>query len=233
MKIYILTVWLAIMSITGCGEELADDVVDPSLDDLLPAGDRYNVLERALRDMLNKEPGEELTIDDLATVKHLSIPYVETSYGYFVGNLDLTLLAGCINLTYLDLSGNRISDISPLAGLSHLKTLRLFENKTTDISPLGSLVNLQQLDLQHNRIVDIEPLSGLIQIEKLYLNHNQIVDLKPLVDNPGLVNENPVHLEDGFDFRADVVGVGGNPLSEVSRNEHIPALEARGVIVRQ
>ena len=53
-----------------------------------------------------------------------------------------------------------------------------------------------------------------------------------MVDNPGLMNENPVHLEGGFDIRADVVAVGSNPLSEVSRNEHIPVLEAREVIVR-
>ncbi|MYE88624.1 leucine-rich repeat domain-containing protein [Candidatus Poribacteria bacterium] len=235
MKIFsiiTLTGCLLIVLITGCGEELANDMVDPKSNDLLPDSDRYSVLERALRDILNKSDGEELTTDDLATVEHLSIPYVYTSYGTFIGNLDLTLLAGCINLTYLDLSGNRISNINPLAGLSHLKTLHLLENKITDLRPLAGLVNLQKLDLQHNRIVDITSLKGLTQLEKLYLNGNQIVDLKPLVDNPGLVNENPVHLEGGFDIRADVVAVGGNPLSEVSRDEHIPALEARGVIVR-
>ena len=239
MKIYILTLvsCLLIVLITGCGEELADDMVDPQSNDLLPDSDRYySVLERALRaalrDTLGKAPSEELTTDELATVKRLSIPYVLDPYEVFAVDLDLTLLPRCINLTYLDLSGNRISDISPLAGLSHLKTLHLLENKITDIRPLAGLVNLQILDLQRNRIVDITPLKGLTQLEKLYLNSNQIVDLKPLVDNPGLVNENPVHLEGGFDIRADVVAVGNNPLSEVSRDEHIPALEARGVIVR-
>jgi len=223
--------------ITGCSEKPADNMVDSQPDDLPPDSDRYySVLERALRaalrDALGKVPSEELTTNELATLKRLSIGSIELGYGYFVGDLDITLLAGCINLTYLDLSGNRISDISPLAGLSHLKTLRLLRNKITDLRPLAGLVNLQILDLQHNRIVDITSLKELTQLEKLYLNNNQIVDLKPLVDNPGLVNENPVHLEGGFDIRADVVAVGGNPLSEVSRDEHIPALEARGVIVR-
>ena len=235
MKIYILTLLscLLIVLITGCGEELADDMVDPQSNDLLPDSDRYySVVERALRATLGKVPGEELTTDELATVKRLSIPYVLDPYEVFAVDLDLTLLPRCINLTYLDLSGNRISNINPLAGLSHLKTLHLLENKITDLRPLAGLVNLQILDLQRNRIVDITPLKELTQLEKLYLNDNQIVDLKPLVDNPGLVNENPVHLEGGFDIRADVVAVGGNPLSEVSRDEHIPALEARGVIVR-
>ena len=219
MKIFsiiTLTGCLLIVLITGCGEELEDDMVEPQSDDLLPDSDRYySVLERALRAALDKVPGEELTTNELATLKRLSIGRVELSHGYFVGDLDLTLLAGCINLTHLDLSGNRISDISPLAGLSHLKTLRLLENKITDLRPLAGLVNLQILDLQRNRIADITPLKGLTQLQKLYLNSNQIVDLKPLVENPGLANENPVHLEGGFDIRADVVAVGGNPLSEV------------------
>ena len=240
MKIFsiiTLTGCLLIVLITGCGEELEDDMVEPQSDDLLPPdSDRYySVLERALRAALRdlgKVPSEELTTDELATLKRLSIGSVELGHGYFVGDLDITLLAGCINLTYLDLSGNRISDISPLAGLSHLRTLSLLENKITDLRPLAGLVNLQILDLQRNRIVDITPIKGLTQLEKLYLNSNQIVDLKPLVENPGLVNENPVHLEGGFDIRADVVAVGGNPLNEVSRDEHIPTLEARGVIVR-
>ena len=92
---------------------------------------------------------------------------------------------------------------------------------------------IKELSLQNNQIRDITPLANLIQIEKLYLQHNMIVDLKPLVDNLGLVNKNPVHLEGGFDWQADVVGIHDNPLSEVSRNVYIPALEARGVIVRQ
>ena len=238
MKIYILTLLgcLAIMSITGCGERVEDSMVDPHLPDVsvdYDDWDTYSLLERALRVALDKVPGEELTTDELATVRRLWIPYAELRYGIFIiEDLDLTLLAGCINLTELNLSANRVSDISPLAGLTHLKELYLSENKIVDIRPLAGLVNLQKLDLQHNRISDITPLSGLTQLEKLYLNSNQIVDLKPLVDNPGLVNENPVHLEGGFDIRADVVAVGGNPLSEVSRDEHIPALEARGVIVR-
>ena len=61
---------------------------------------------------------------------------------------------------------------------------------------------------------------------------NMIVDLKPLVDNPGLGNEDPVHLEDGLERQSDIVTVQDNPLSDVSRNVYIPALKARGVIVK-
>ena len=235
MKIYILTLLgcLAIMSITGCGERVDDSMVDSQPDDLPPdSGRYYSFLERALRAALGKVPGEELTTDELATLKRLWIPYVELSYGYFGEDLDLTLLEDCINLTQLSLSGNRISDITPLKGLVNLQQLDLKHNRISDISSLKELVNLEQLDLQQNRIVDITPLQHLVQLEKVYLTDNQIANIKPLVDNPGLVNENPVHLEGGFDIRADVVSVRANPLSEISKNQHIPALEARGVIIK-
>jgi len=51
------------------------------------------------------------------------------------------------NLTWLDLSRNRISDLRPLAGLTNLETLILVLNSITDISPLAELTNLQRLYL--------------------------------------------------------------------------------------
>ena len=94
------------------------------------------------------------------------------------------------------------------------------------------MIQLKELDLQDNQIHDITPLANLIQIDKLYLDRNMIVDLKPLVDNPGLGNEAPVHLEADFERQADVVTVHGNPLNRVSHIEYIFALTRRGVIVR-
>ncbi len=146
---------------------------------------------------------------------------------------DLEPLTGLVNLQKLDLSWNRVNDLTALASMIQLKKLNLRGNQIRDITPLAGMVQLKELDLHDNQIRDIKPLANLTQIEKFYLHNNMIVDLKPLVDNPGLVNTNPVHLEGGFEWRADVVTVRDNPLSDVSRNVYIPALEARGVIVRQ
>ncbi len=146
---------------------------------------------------------------------------------------DLEPLTGLVNLQKLDLSWNRVNDLTALASMIQLKKLNLRGNQIRDITPLAGMVQLKELDLHDNQIRDIKQLANLTQIEKFYLHNNMIVDLKPLVDNPGLVNTNPVHLEGGFEWRADVVTVRDNPLSDVSRNVYIPALEARGVIVRQ
>jgi Leucine-rich repeat (LRR) protein len=244
---------LLILLIVACGDDADDDDYNNDYDD----PDHpiiYPVFERTLAEALGKTPGEEITPDELATLTHLTFP-PPRALGPFFGRQSIKLLAHCINLKELDLYGYVIADFSPLAGLTRLERLNLRNTLISDLEPLAGLVNLQKLDLSMNRlndltvlagmiqlkeldlhdnqIRDITPLANLIQIEKLYLQHNMIVDLKPLVDNLGLVNKNPVHLEGGFDWQADVVGIHDNPLSEVSRNVYIPALEARGVIVRQ
>ena len=145
---------------------------------------------------------------------------------------DLQPLAGLVNLQQLDLSANQVNDLTALASMIQLKELYLDDNQIHDITPLANLIQLKELNLRDNQIRDITPLANLIQINKLNLQDNMIVDLKPLVDNPGLVNENPGHLEEDFGWAGDTVTLSGNPLSDVSINVYIPALQARGVTVR-
>lgn len=121
-------------------------------------------------------------------------------------------------LVSLDLDSNQISNISPLATLTNLTDLRLWRNKISDISPVQGLTNLIFLGLGGNQISDISPLTGLANLTALYLWDNQISDISPLVDNAGL-------------GPGDMVWLGTNPLSAQSINEHIPALQVRGVTV--
>ncbi|MCY4119457.1 MAG: hypothetical protein OXG72_00855, partial [Acidobacteria bacterium] len=69
-----------------------------------------------------------------------------------------------------------------------------------------------------NRIADLAPLEGLPELSRLDLRDNRIADLAPLVANAGL-------------SAGDWLALAGNPLSEKSLNEHVPALLARGVEV--
>ena len=106
------------------------------------------------------------------------------------------------NLTYLNLSRNRIKDlqglkkfssidtlilecmsIDNLKGIEHLKTiehLSLASNEIDDITQLKDLVNLKYLDLRGNNISDLTPLSKLKQLKELYLEDNLIEDISPL-----------------------------------------------------
>ena len=131
---------------------------------------------------------------------------------------DISVLASLTNLTDLTLGFNAITDISPLAGLTNLEELYLGYNAITDISALAGLTNLTDLNLSNNGITNISSLVDLTNLKELWLEDNAISDLSLLVANMGL-------------GRGDKVVVDDNPLSDISINTHIPALEDRGVRV--
>ena len=267
---------LLILLISACGNDIDDDNYGTDDDDFEDCinGTEYTHIEEALANALGKVPGEEITPDEFAALTHLTVPEPHHRWGGAgdTGWHNIALLAHCINLKELDLSGTPIADLSPLAGLTRLerlnlslteifdlerlaglvnlqqlnlswnqlndltalagliqlKELNLRGNQISDITPLANLIRIDKLYLNSNLIVDLKPLANLTQIDKLYLDSNLIVDLKPLVDNPGLVDDT----REDFDWGGDTVTVSDNPLSEVSRNVYIPALQARGVNVR-
>ncbi len=160
-----------------------------------------------------------LAINDIADLSPLA-GLVNLQYLDLASNdiVDLSPLADLVNLQYLDLSINDIADLSPLVGLVQLRTLNLAINDIADLSPLAGLVNLQYLDLSINDIADLSPLMGLVRLRTLNLRNNKIVDIQSLLDNVGIGAGDKIELQ-------------GNNLSDISRNQHIPALEARGVTV--
>ena len=132
---------------------------------------------------------------------------------------DVSPLSGLNSLTFLELSDNEIADVSPLSGLASLTVLELDGIEIADVSPLSGLNSLTHLTLADNNIADVSPLSGLTSLTYLQLGGNWISDVSPLVANQGLGN-------------GDVVYLRWNPLGEVSRETHVPALRQRGVDVR-
>ena len=172
------------------------------------------VLRQGIRDTLNKPEGD-ITCADLAGLTELRIrgrqgtdpqtpdKFVANLEGLqyavnlttlqLMGNFtlkDVTLLSTLTELTTLDLSGNRISDVTPLRTLVHLKTLDLGYNlNIRDVSPLRGLIELETLVLNINQITDIAPLSNLTNLRKLDLGTNLIADLRPLVANTGIGND--------------------------------------------
>lgn len=76
----------------------------------------------------------------------------------------------CIHTETMDLSGNRINDLSPLWGLTALKDLNLADNRICDIDALSSLNHLRSVDLSNNPIADISPLFGLEMLEYVALS---------------------------------------------------------------
>ncbi len=76
-----------------------------------------------------------------------------------------------------------------------MSLLDLSYNRIVDVSPLTALTRLQSLYLGSNEIVDLEPLTALTGLSKLELNNNQIEDISPLIANTGLGQWDSVFLE--------------------------------------
>ena len=135
--------------------------------------------------------------------------------------LDVSLLSGLTQLTHLYLEWNAISDISALSGLTQLTSLGLSGNKILDVSLLSGLTQLTHLHLDGNAISDISALSDLTQLKVLNLNRNSILDVSPLLelDLPGT------------EWNNTGLRITENPLSYASINTHIPAMQAKGVVV--
>ena len=164
-------------------------------------------LRAAIAAALGKASDATITKDEISTLLRLDAENAGIS--------DLTGLEFAINLTWLGLSGNQITNLSALADLTNLETLNLLDNQITNLSALAGLTKLRNLYLGNNQITNLSALADLTNLRNLYLWNNQIADVSALA---GLTNLRNLRLND-------------NPLSASSINDHIPALQDRGVRV--
>ena len=66
----------------------------------------------------------------------------------------------------------QVRDLSPLSSLTQLTYLNLSQNKIQNLAPLSSLTQLTHLDLSHNKVQDLAPLKSLTHLNVLKLTHN-------------------------------------------------------------
>jgi len=85
-------------------------------------------------------------------------------------------LATLVNLIELNLTGNKIYDISFIGNLKKLENLQLQDNQITDedLSILTMLPNLKILNLEENEITDYSPLAALTNLTDLRLGQMTI-----------------------------------------------------------
>ncbi len=93
---------------------------------------------------------------------------------------DMTGIEYCVQLSSLDLSRNRISNVHPLAALKNLQSLDLADNEISDADPLAALGQLETLDLSGNEIEDVRALAALTNLRYLNLAGNPIEDMGPI-----------------------------------------------------
>ena len=117
--------------------------------------------------------------------KFTNLQELNLSYNKITEITEIKGLNNLINLQILNLSFNQITEIKGIDKLVNLQQLDLTYNKITEIKGLDKLVNLQQLDLYNNQITEIKAIDNLVNLQILYLSNNQITEIKA-IDN--LVN---------------------------------------------
>lgn len=87
-------------------------------------------------------------------------------------------------LTYLDLSENKIEDLNSLENLEKLKILYLFKNRINNIGLINKLKNLSHLNIHSNNIKEVEISTILLSLKVLNLQNNKIKYVEGLSSLP-------------------------------------------------
>jgi len=132
------------------------------------AGEEYGFIE-AVNDLYLGNLEYELTLADLHNLEgELDLSGFDLE--------DLTGAEYCLNITSLNLSGNRIYRIHQLAGLAKLEVLYLSDNRIDDITFIEGLAELRELDISFNDIEDISVLLELPNLQYVNLIENPVSD---------------------------------------------------------
>ena len=121
----------------------------------------------------------ELLVEDIKQLDELDLTGNKLS--------DITCLSELTHFNSLYLSFNDLTQLQPLEKHNHLLALTLDENQLDDLAPLAGLSKLNLLSLNSNKISDLRPINKLIYLKYLYLGENQIVDIDSLKGLDNLV----------------------------------------------
>lgn len=102
-------------------------------------------------------------LNSSSNLKILNIAGVEN-----IKNIDI--LKHFKNLEEVDISNNKISDISPLENSKNIRVLSISDNLVKDIEVIKNFKNLKELYISHNEIKDLTPLKSLESLEYILLD---------------------------------------------------------------
>nr|XP_009452516.3 leucine-rich repeat and guanylate kinase domain-containing protein isoform X1 [Pan troglodytes] len=94
--------------------------------------------------------------------------------------IDVSILCGYVHLQKLDLSANKIEDLSCVSCMPYLLELNASQNNLTTFFNFKPPKNLKKADFSHNRISEICDLSAYHALTKLILDGNEIEEISGL-----------------------------------------------------
>jgi Leucine-rich repeat (LRR) protein len=149
-------------------EITTDHGYDDEITEEIVTSEDYGFIE-AVNDLYLGNLEYELTLADLQNLEgELDLSGFDLE--------DLTGAEYCLNISSLNLSGNRIYRIHQLAGLTKLEVLYLSDNRIDDITFIEGLTELRELDISFNDIEDISVLLELPSLQYINLVENPVSD---------------------------------------------------------
>lgn len=138
-----------------------------------------------------------------------------------------------VHLRYIDISGNKIRDITPFSKLPYLMTLNAAANNIEDISCLSSpeaLPYLSLLNLSSNKIARAPQLS-LQRLARLALDANPLTTLDGFVAPPALTHLSlrgtPLETLDSLPASETITALylSHTPMQELRQLQHLPHIK--------
>jgi hypothetical protein len=165
-----------LITLTGCSDSYCKTVSKKIVIENSDIEFNDPVLEKRIRLILNKPTGP-ITKSLAKTITTLVLlrPVNDTTN---INNIEA--LKYFSSLKELDLSNNKVADLTSISELTSLENLNLYNNGVIDLSPLEKLTNLKELNLWHNQITDVGQLSKLTKMENLNMGANWINDISPI-----------------------------------------------------
>mgnify|MGYP000003501364 CR=1 FL=1 len=169
---------LEYLDMDSCGlsdEEMAairDEFPDVKVVWRIWFGDSYSVRTDVERILASKPSvGGMLTPENTQSLKYCTdVKYLDV--GHNESLTDISFVGYMPKLEVCILAMDWFSDLSPIANCTNMEYLEIQTTYITDISPLASLTNLEHLNicnLTEAELLDLSPLFGLSKLERLWI----------------------------------------------------------------
>ncbi len=138
---------------------------------------------------------------------------------------DILDLKYMINLRYLNLDDNDLTDLSPVSGLTDLEQLSVNNNPNlTDLSPVAGLTDLEQINVMNNPdLTDLSPLAGLTGLRNVHFDSSLVTDYSFMAGMTKLEYVYLFDIQEGTDLSA-LSGLTNVKTIVIDRNNFISDL---------
>ncbi|XP_039769190.1 leucine-rich repeat and guanylate kinase domain-containing protein isoform X2 [Ornithorhynchus anatinus] len=106
---------------------------------------------------------------------------------------DISILCGYVHLEKLELSFNKINDLTCVSYMPYLLELNASHNELTSFFNFKPPKNLKKVDLSHNSIPEMKDLSSYQALTTLILDNNNIQEIKGLEQCMNLIHLSLAH----------------------------------------